>query len=491
MTATLKHHKPPTTKLGISISATDNRIHRDHMGDGLIPRSLRRIRKLWPLAYTKLLSLDWKASSVTPYGATDGRQLILNPAGLNNLLRTSNPVGLTSFLLVHEAMHALLNHGTRLRKFDDHQTANIAADYVINKLIKSANTEAMRKHNLSDVPFPFISGCLYDETLENDVSVEQLYQRLRADMDTQDPDTTPEDDNADTSNSDTDEDATAGDTSGGSEASDSSSDSNDDEGTGGYGGDSAFTDEDILGGSWVGTAGGEDTFEPEVDTLNGESAEDVEREITQTNERVILMDELNAKAGVGGSSSLRDIRQQNKSSQAPRWNDLIRDWFSSRSNGGWNKPCNVPLYQSTRLISAGRETNSIGTWVMVVDTSGSMSDRTLQDVLANVQDAINTIKPAKTVLLPVDHTVHEAHEITHGQQVPLTLAGGGGTLFQIAFDHIADYYPDAEGIVYLTDGWAADFHNLTPPNIPLLWLTYGKDESTYPCGDAINVELYR
>ena len=455
------------------------------------------------MAYNKLLSLRWLATTDSAYGATDGRRLLLNPNGLMNLLRTSNPVGHTAFLLVHESLHALLNHGSRLKKFADHKTANIAADYIINWLIKEANTKAMNTHGLNRPPFPFIAGCLLDENMDSSKSVEELYQILRAAEDESDPDgpsgptthdSDDDDDDAgcgsgDDSPSDTDsDDSTTGDA---TDDTDEDTDGDDNGGASSFGSDDAETDDEILGHKWVGSEGGTDTLPPEV-PLGDQTEQDVERAIAQENERIVLQDELNQAVGMGGSSGRVDIGHHAHDTPAQRWQDLIRDWMTSRTAGGWNKPCNVPLYQSTKLISAGRQDNAIGTWVMVVDTSGSMGQRTLQNVLAQIQDAIDTLGPRKTIILPVDSSVHEPYEVQGKGGVPLTLGGGGGTKFQPAFDYIDEHYPDADGIVYLTDGHAWDWPHLTPPanNIPLLWLTYGKPEDAYPFGDAIEVELY-
>ena len=508
--------------LGIQLGNTSpfgtRRITYDHSANCAMPMAMRRIRKLWPLAYNKLLSLDWQTDTCTPYGATDGRRLILNISGLFNIMRTSNPIGYLSFLLVHEALHAMLNHGTRLSKFSDHHTANVAADYVINFLIKQANTRAMADHNLKRAPFPLIQGCLLDDDMNTDHSVEQLYQKLMADKDgeTDDPNPKPEGEttpdegehgggSGSDSSDDADGEATPDSTEGGNSTEggdDADTDDGDgsgggtntdtDDGSGdGYGGDDAETDEDVLGGKWVGNEGGStDAIKPEVDIESGESIEDVAREIEQDNERIVLQDQLNQQAGLGGSSGRRDITEHSHNSKSERWEDIIRHWMVARTQGGWNKPVNVPLYQSTKMISAGRECRQIGTWVMVVDTSGSMGDSVLQDVLGKIQDAIDTINPRKTIILPVDWVVHEAHEVMGKGPVPISLNGGGGTMFQPAFDHIADYYPDAEGIVYLTDGWANDFFEMVEPNIPLLWLTYCKSAESYPFGDAVDIDLY-
>jgi len=106
-------------------------------------RAMRRVSRYGGLAYGKLLSMQVVGTDDCPYGATDGRKLYLNPAGIDKLKQTSNAVGYLAFLLVHEALHAQLSHATRLRKLADPMTSNIAADYIINAMIADMNTAAL------------------------------------------------------------------------------------------------------------------------------------------------------------------------------------------------------------------------------------------------------------------------------------------------------------------------------------------------------------
>ena len=110
--------------------------------DSMLGRAMRRVQKYAPFAYMKLLALTWEALRDTPYGATDGRKLFLNPDGLKKISLTSDPVGYAAFLLLHEALHALLSHAVRLRGLKDPQLANVAADYIINAMIQNINRKA-------------------------------------------------------------------------------------------------------------------------------------------------------------------------------------------------------------------------------------------------------------------------------------------------------------------------------------------------------------
>ena len=152
-------------------------------GEDTLAKSLRRVRRFFPLAFQKLVLLSWywATEGIGSYGATDGRRLFLNPDGLKKIERTSDPVGYLAFLLVHEALHALLNHALRLAKLQNHQLANVAADYVINAIIDRINKQVLAEEGF--IPFPFISGILHDESIAYDsknesLSAEEVYQNL-------------------------------------------------------------------------------------------------------------------------------------------------------------------------------------------------------------------------------------------------------------------------------------------------------------------------
>lgn len=472
-------------------------------GNGILAKAMRRVRDHHGMAYNKLLSLKWEANTCTPYGATDGRRLILNPNGINKLCKTSNPVGYMAFLLVHEALHALLNHGTRLSKFTNHEQANIAADYVINAMIKRANLAALR-HGAKRPPFPMIAGCLIDEDLSGDKEVEQLYGELMSSLDGDEPegqpdgsdDQPPEDGE---SESGTGTGTGSGDDTGNDEGTGDAPDADPESGTGTGDGESESegegqgskpsTDDEILGDDFVGNIKGADTFEPELE--QGETPRDVAEGIDRENERIAMNDEINQSCGMGGSSGRLDItNHQNRGELDTPWEDIIRDWMTYSSYAGWVSPFNQQVYQATGMVSAGRGGKAITKLVFIVDTSGSMCGSALRDIMAKVQVVLDELQPRSTAIIPCDHMVREVHDIELGGFVPDTLDGGGGTRFQPAFDYVEDHYPDADGIVFLTDGYASDLHLMEEPTQPLLWLTYGLDEDRFPFGDAITVRLF-
>jgi len=459
--------------------------------DALLSRALRQVSKHWPLAYSKLLSLEWRWSAATPYGATDGRELILNPAGINKLQRQPNGVGLCAFLLVHESLHALLGHGWRLAKMRDPKCANVAADYIINAMIKARNKE------LGKAVFPLIDGVLLNEELSGDKSVEQLYRELQqpAQRPTPKAPEPKQDENKDDNEGEDndDDEGAAGDDEG--EGNDAAESEEDDTAGLDTGGDTAADDDgsDTADGGtdsgsadslddFVGT-GAEDTYKPIVG--ENDTDDSVAAKMEEDNDRLLLADHIE-RAG-GGDSGMTGTRvmQQRVLPQPMPWAELLHEWLRGSSRSGWSSPFNAPVHGSTGLVCCGRRKRSAGDIVLVIDTSGSVPARVYDRFLKEAHTILQELRPERLHLLSVSHYVCEAVTLERGDDMPLSLKGGGGTAFQPAFDWVQRENIQPDVLVYLTDGVAYDINSLQAPDYPVLWVSTLCQPEHYPFGDTI------
>jgi len=476
--------------------------------------AMRSVSRYWMLAYSKLLSLEWRWSTATRFGQTDGAVLELNPESLAKLAAMPKGVDYITFLLVHESLHALLGHGWRLAKMADGRTANIAADYIINAMIVARNRELKRE------VFPLISGVLIDEALSGDKSVEQLYRELlkpqppapkpeiNPNPDTNDKqdqcDTDGDPDGADQDNPDEGDDGHAdpdddgaGETETGGEPDDpgdiddggADPGDGDAEGDGpadGGAGEDDSDDDDFDLSQFPGT-GVEDNMAPEPG--EGQSAAEAIDKIEADNDRLLVMDSIERQTmGTSGATGIRAANDRGSRYQMD-WTDLLREWLLKHSNAGWNSPFNAAIFSSTGLVAAGRRQRSAGVIVWVLDTSGSIPQTTYQKFLGEAQLAIDELKPEETHLLSVSHRVCFAAKLEPGDLVPLTMPGGGGTAFQPAFDWVRDNDVEPDVLVYLTDGLSPDRDRLQDPGYPVLWLSTLTKPEAYPIGEVVGVAL--
>lgn len=468
-----------------------------------VATAMRSVSRHWFLAYSKLMSMEWGWSTAIPYGATDGRRLLLNKAGIDKLCRQPNPSGLIAFLLVHEALHALLGHGWRLAKLKDSTLANIAADYVINAMI------AMRNRELKRDVFPFIEGVLLDEALSGDKSAEQLYRELtKPQPPAPQPETNPSPEpNPEQTNDDTcqdpddaddddtdDEQADDGDESKDSEGQeDTPSESGEAEQDPDSGDDTGSDDADAGSGSgpddddlsdFVGT-GADDNIEPEAE--EGETQAEAIDKIEQDNDRILIADEIDRRQQASGGFTGQRVGSQRGHGSTLGWPDLLREWLTNRSRCGWDAPFNAPVYSTTGVVGAGRRNKKAGEIVLVLDTSGSIGQRTYDRFLQEAQCILDELKPERLHLLSVSHVVADALSLETGDTVPAKLRGGGGTAFKPAFDWVAEHVYDMDVMVYLTDGWSNDLTSLPQVDFPLLWLTTQRHVSDFKVGTALAI----
>ena len=95
---------------------------------------------------------------------------------------------------------------------------------------------------------------------------------------------------------------------------------------------------------------------------------------------------------------------------------------------------------------------------VVVDTSGSMSDREQSQALSEVEEVIRSaLGGAPVRVLAVDAAVHATRKAFNRNQV--MLAGGGGTNMGVGIKAASELKPKPDTIIVLTDGytpWPSD-----------------------------------
>ena len=87
---------------------------------------------------------------------------------------------------------------------------------------------------------------------------------------------------------------------------------------------------------------------------------------------------------------------------------------------------------------------------IVVDTSGSMGEKLLQEALSEVDGILRACTTQSATVLSVDAAVHECKQVFNASQV--VLSGGGGTNMRVGIKAALEQYPKPEVIIVLTDG---------------------------------------
>jgi predicted metal-dependent peptidase len=243
-------------------------------------------------------------------------------------------------------------------------------------------------------------------------------------------------------------------------------------------------DEDDLS-DFVGT-GAPDTMAPL--TEEGETEDEAVQDIETDNDRLLLADRIDRMVRAEGGNISERINTQRRVVQPLDWVTLLREWLRARTRSGWGSPFNPAVYGGAGLVCAGRRARAARDIVLVIDTSGSVPQHAYNRFLAEAQAVLDELRPERLHLLSVSHYVCDVHTLESGKDtVPVKLKGGGGTMFQPAFDWIEQKGIEVDVLVYLTDGFAFDLRSLQEPDYPVLWASTVLQQRDYPFGDTVMV----
>jgi predicted metal-dependent peptidase len=175
------------------------------------------------------------------------------------------------------------------------------------------------------------------------------------------------------------------------------------------------------------------------------------------------------------------------------WREALREFVSSVSSGKddstWRKPSRRWLQHDVYMPSTISE--SMGSILIAVDTSGSIRDEDINKFLSEVVGIMNNVNPEQVHLLYWDSDVagHEVYGVGDGDRLMASTKpkGGGGTTPSCITDYMAKHNLKPECSVVLTDGyvggdWGGDWSS------PVLWAIVGGCKDVPTKGSVIYVD---
>lgn len=175
------------------------------------------------------------------------------------------------------------------------------------------------------------------------------------------------------------------------------------------------------------------------------------------------------------------------------WREALREFVSSVSSGKddstWRKPSRRWLQHDVYMPSTISE--SMGSILIAVDTSGSIRDEDINKFLSEVVGIMNNVNPEQVHLLYWDSAVagHEVYGLGDGDKLMGSTKpkGGGGTSPSCITDYMATNNIKPECSVVLTDGyvggdWGGDWSS------PVLWAIVGGCKDVPTKGSVIYVD---
>jgi len=377
--------------------------------------------------------LPWNEESRwCPTMATDGMRFYWNREFVNSVT-DSQLMG----VMLHEVFHVIYLHCDKTRVGSrDRDIWGMAVDYVVNLEI------------IDDVGYQLTEGCLYD-TQFKEMTAEQVYDKIK-----NDPSCI------------------------GMKTIHICS-------CGGMGGDGNSDGNNGPGGDSFGQGGGAKDKNSVCPKCGGMGGFDVhvfgDVDEAEIREKVLTAFEAAKSSNSQGTIPAgiqRLIKDMRKAKV--RWEKLFHRFVGSafaKDDYSFTRPNRRFDMNETYMPSL--RSPIIGDIVFAVDTSGSMGDEDLAQIVAELKKLNGFVE--KITVMSCDAAVHEVVEINKMEDVvgKITLGGGGGTDFRPVFDEVQKRGIRPEVLIYATDTYGTWPDKA--PQYPVMWVSTVTEDAASKC----------
>ena len=173
------------------------------------------------------------------------------------------------------------------------------------------------------------------------------------------------------------------------------------------------------------------------------------------------------------------------------WRTLVSRFFTGLRQDDYRifPPNKKHLWRGVYLPSIG--TPGPSHIAVAVDTSGSMSDEVLGQILGEI-DKLRSVTNCRLTLIQCDAEVQKVEEFEATDETQFEryqFYGRGGTAFKPVFNWIAEKAANSffqlDALIYLTDGFGS--FPKKPPSYPLLWIMTEHSQPSVPFGEVIRL----
>jgi len=356
-------------------------------------------------------------------------------------------------LVLHENLHVALKQIPRGKDMfkEDKQIANMAADFVVNDIIKNITGTVANGHEpIVELP----DGALYDSFFHN-WSMREVYNHIRKENPQRQK---PSDGSCDEpTKGDGDEDSSP-------------------RGSGTIYANGKPYD--------IGHQFDEHDWESYVEGLSDEERKELGDKIDRA------LREGGMLAGRMGGKMPRQISDLLE----PRvdWREVLREFVASTMKGNdeytWRKMSKRHMANDIYLPSMENET--IGEVVVAIDTSGSIGERELTEFATELASIVDLVSPEAVRVIWWDYDVHGEQyfkpEHYKGIASLLKPLGGGGTRVSSVNHYINEKKINAECVIVFTDGYVESDIEWTISS-PTLWMVTENKSLEVPSGKKVVV----
>jgi predicted metal-dependent peptidase len=170
------------------------------------------------------------------------------------------------------------------------------------------------------------------------------------------------------------------------------------------------------------------------------------------------------------------------------WRNELRAMMTSSARSDYSYRRFSKRFVSNGLYLPSLYSEELGGVLIGIDTSGSMGQRELDIIAADVQQIFDDLQPEYIEVVYCDSSINKVQRFERGDDIKLVVCGGGGTRFKPVFDHIHNMEHPPVGMIYFTDMYG-DLKECDDPNIPMIWANLGGSRVEQPFGVMVNVQI--
>lgn len=351
---------------------------------------------------------DWLSTA-----ATDGRKIyynrdfIIKLVGGESKLASNVKDGLeyVKFLLAHEISHCIFEHVGHVDTTKDHRIMNYACDFMINDMLVKSNVGKMPEIGLlsSTYTSELTSHEIYNLLIKNQSELNLLLSQGKGLLDEHLDVRVDENDNGDDN------------------------------------------------GDSKGNKDGKGNIKSNKPVLSEEDLNDIKAEIRS---RV-----LSAVASSDAGDVPAAIKRFVNDLIEPKlnWKELLDNHIKSsfRIDTSYSQPHRHSSAYGNFILPGKLPEETIDI-VVAIDTSGSMSNEMVKEILSEVKGIMEQYNCFKLTVFTFDTRVYNLQEFDNNNQDEIynyEPIGGGGTMFECVFDFMREESIEPKRLVFFTDGY--------------------------------------
>ena len=175
-----------------------------------------------------------------------------------------------------------------------------------------------------------------------------------------------------------------------------------------------------------------------------------------------------AKQAGGRVDSVGKLVLGNLDKGEVRWEDELAEFVSVSisKDYSWARPDN--RFHGREFSLPGLVSDAASWGVLMIDTSGSMTDPQVKRCIEAVQDIADSGAVDRITVVCIDTDVHNVEHFERGERISMDAEGRGGTKYQPAWAWLSEQDETPDFVVYMTDLEPWDGFG-DEPSVPLLW----------------------